>query len=245
MKRNRVAFTCAPGRNSKKGIISKFEVKPQKRTQNTFIVDKDIIKILETSYKTLTYCNLVSCMFINCQTFESLANAVNLQWLCVSNNQNLLDAHAIKIINNCTGLLHLDFSKCSKLTENTMDAIVDNLALLETLDISHNSVMVVNFRNPAHLKNLKKLTELDISYCSLSDCKLLTLIKNLQSLEVLNLEGCSNLTIESLNEILLYKDTLIRKINVTKTQMERDSQADLKKIEESKGKGLELIYHRE
>lgn len=248
LKRNRVAFSGVSGKNSKKGVISKFELsplKPQNKAQNTLVCDRDIIKILETSYKTLTYCNLISCMFITSATFKTLANAKNLQWLCLSNNQNLLDSCAVEIITNCTGLLHLNFSKCTKLTEVTMDAIVDNLALLESLDVSYNSNMVVDFRNPAYLKNLKCLKDLDISYCGISDCKLLTIVKHLPWLETLTISGCSKLTMEGLNEILINQETSLKKVTILKTSMERDSQTQLKALQRAKGDGFELIYHHE
>lgn len=248
LKRNRVAFTSVPDKNSKKGVISKLEVsplKPQNRAQNTLITDKDIMNILQTSTKTLTFCNLVSCMFITSLTFKTLSQVRSLQWLCISNNQNLLDVHAVEIITNCTGLLHINFSKCSKLTELTTDSIVDNLRYLESLDISCNTPMISNFRNPSYLKNLSRLTDLDLSYCSFSDAKLVTVVKNLPSLQHLNLEGCGQLTIDSLSEILLNKETNLKKIGIGKTSMERDRQAELKKIQEVKGFSLELIYHRQ
>lgn len=248
LKRNRVAFSGVSGKNSKKGVISKFELsplKPQNKTQNTLVCDRDIIKILETSYKTLTYCNLISCMFITSATFKTLANAKNLQWLCLSNNQNLLDSCAVDIVTNCTGLLHLNFSKCTKLTEVTMDAIVDNLPLLESLDVSYDSNLIVNFRNPAYLRNLKKLQELDISYCGISDSKLLTIIKHLPWLETLTVEGCSKLTFEGINEILVNQETSLKKVVIYKTAMERDSQAKLKKLEKAIGDKVQLIYHHE
>lgn len=248
LKRNRVAFASVPDKSSKKGVISKLEVSPMKPhnfAQNTLITDRDITKILQTSTKTLTFCNLVSCMFISAQTFKTVAQVRSLQWLCISNNQNLLDTHAIEIITNCTGLLHLNFSKCSKLTEATTDAIVDNLKYLESLDVSYNTPMVANFRNPSYLRNLSKLTDLDISFCGFSDAKLVSIVKNLSSLQHLNIEACSLLTIDSLSEILLNKETSLNKIVLSKTAMERDSQIDLKKIQESKGSTVELIYHRQ
>lgn len=71
-------------------MISEFEVsplKPQNSTQNTLLVDKDIVNIFNSSYKTLTYCNLVSCSFIGKTSFEVISKLTSLQWLCISNNQ--------------------------------------------------------------------------------------------------------------------------------------------------------------
>ena len=228
-------------------MISKLEVsplKPQNRAQNTFLFDRDIIKILQTSTRTLTFCNLVSCLFITSETFKTLAQIRSLQWLCISNNQNLTDENAVDIITNCTGLLHLNFSKCSKLTELTMDAIVDNLSNLESLDISYNSNMVNNFANPSFLRNLSKLTELDVSYCMFSDSKLVAMIKHLFAIQVLKIEGCKQLSIDGINEILLHKETPLKKIVLSKTSLERDNQADLRKIQDIKGLSFELIYHK-
>jgi len=242
-----VAFASVPDKNSKKGVISKLEVsplKPQNRAQNTLVTDRDIIKILQTSTRTLTFCNLVSCMFISSQTFSTLAQVSSLQWLCISNNQNLQDNYAIDIIRNCTGMLHLNFSRCSKLTELTTDAIVDNLKQLESLDISCNTPMIANFRNPSYLKNLPKLTDLDISYCAFTDAKLVSVVKHLSALQHLNLEACRELTMDSLNEILLHKETSLNKIVLYKTSIERDHQATLKQIQEAKGLALELVYHK-
>lgn len=209
------------------------------------VTDRDIIKILQTSTRTLTFCNLVSCMFISGETFKLIAQVRSLQWLCISNNQNLLDGHAVDIITNCTGLLHLNFSRCSKLTEVTTDAIVDNLRALESLDISCNTPMVANFRNPAYLRNLSKLTELDLSYCAFSDAKLVSIVKHLPALQQLNLEACRELTIDSISEVLLNKETALNKVVLNKTIIERDSQPQLKNIHETKGFTLELIYHKQ
>lgn len=247
MKRNRIAFTSVPDRSSKKGVISKLEVsplKPQNKAQNTLVTDRDIIKILQTSTRTLTFCNLVSCMFISGETFKTIAQVRSLQWLCISNNQNLLDGHAVEIIRNCTGLLHLNFSRCSKLTELTTDAIVDNLRYLESLDVSYNTPMVANFRNPAYLRHLAKLTDLDVSYCAFSDAKLVSLVKNLPALQHLNIEACGQLSIDGLNEILLHKETALNKIVVGKTAMERENQEQLRALQEAKGLSFELVYHK-
>lgn len=248
LKRNRVAFSGVSSQNAKRGIISKFELsplKPHTRPQSMLIFDRDIISILETSYKTLTYCNLVSCMFITGLTFDALSNARHLQWLCLSNNQHLLDRCAISIVNNCTGLLHLNISKCRKLTELTMGAIAGSLACLESLDMSYNSQMIANFRNPAMLKNMGKLRSLDVSYCAFSDYKLLSVIKHLTNLETLSLEGCSLLTMEGLTTILLNSGTSLRKVIISKTAIERYNQDDLKQFEMNKGLGIELVYNRE
>lgn len=184
-------------------------------------------------------------MFISGETFKTIAEVRSLQWLCISNNQNLLDSHAIAIIQSSTGLVHLDFSRCSKLTEVTTDAIVDNLRQLESLDISCNSAMISNFRNPSYLKNLTKLASLDVSFCAFSDAKLVSVVKNLPALQHLNLEGCRELTIEGLTEILLHKETLLNKVVLYRTAMERDSQEQLKLIQDTKGQTLELVYHRQ
>ncbi len=248
LKKNRVAYASAPGNNSKKGLISKFEVSPLKtqaaRNQNTLICDRDVISILETSYKTLTFCNLVSCMFITASTFKTIAKAKNLQWLCISNNQHISDSCAIEIIQNCRGMLHLNFSRCSNLTEKTTDAIVEGLLHLETLDVSHNSPMVADFRNTEKLKQLTHLRELDVSCCLFSDSKLVSLCKFLPALESLSLESCPRISIDGVNEVLLNQHNSLRKVVLTKTEPTKINQTELKLIEE-KRPDLELVYHRD
>ena len=248
LKKNRVAYASAVGHNSKKGLISKFEVSPLKtqaaRNQNTLICDRDVISILETSYKTLTFCNLVSCMFITASTFKTIAKAKSLQWLCISNNQHISDSCAIEIIQNCRGLLHLNFSRCSNLTENTTDAIVEGLLHLETLDVSHNTAMVADFRNTEKLRHLTQLRELDVSSCLFSDSKLVSLCKFLPALESLSLESCPRVSIDGVQEVLLNQHNSLRKVVLTKTEPTKINQAELKQIEE-KRPDLELIYHRD
>lgn len=248
LKKNRVAYTSVPGRNPKKGLISKFEVSPLKtqaaRSQNTLICDRDVISILETSYQTLTFCNLVSCMFITSNTFKTIAKATCLQWLCISNNQHFSDSCAIEIIQNCQGMLHLNFSRCSNLTEKTTDAIVDGLLRLETLDVSHNTPMVADFRNTEKLKGMTQLHELDISFCLFGDSKLVSLCKFLPALEVLSLECCPRISIEGVQEVLLNQQNSLRRVVLTKTEPTKINQTELRHIEEKRPE-LELVYHRD
>lgn len=251
LKRNRVAFASAPAKSSKKGLISKFELSPLKpsgrlATQNTMVVDKDLTKILETSYRTLTYCNLVSCLYISASTFTWIAKARSLQWLTISHNPNLNDTSAIEIMTNCEGLIHLDFSNCKQLTEKTTDAIVENLRKLESLNLSCNSQMISNFRNTLNLKSMTSLIELDISGCDLTDSKLISLCRNLPVLKLLSVEGCLKLTLEGLNQLLLHiRDLTLAKIDLSKTMLEKNHQKDLQKLEEIYKDHIELVYHRE
>lgn len=105
--------------------------------------------------------------------------------------------------------------------------------------------MIDDFRNPSYLRNLRKLTDLDLSYCAFSDAKLVSVVKHLPALQHLNLEGCSKLTIESINELLLNKETALNKIILNKTAIERESQTQLKTLQETKGLSVELIYHKQ
>lgn len=253
LKKNRVSFASAPEKQLKKGLISKFEVSPIKgkggAAQNTLVTDKDITQILQTSFKTLTYCNLVSCMFISKVTFNAIAQAHNLQWLCISNNQNLDDECAVEIVKNCRDLLHLSFSRCTRLTENTTDAITENLLKLESLDISGNTSMISNFRNPASLRNLTNLHELDLSGCAFTDYKLLSACRYLPSLEVLNVVSCSSApSVEVLREILLKEYCTIRKVDLRKSLAEKTEQEALANFVSSLQtyhRPIEIIFHRE
>jgi hypothetical protein len=253
LKKNRVSFASAPQKQLKKGLISKFEVSPIKgkggAAQNTLITDKDLTQILQTSFKTLTYCNLVSCMFISSITFNVISQARSLQWLCISNNQNLDDESAVQIVKNCSSLLHLSFSRCTRLTENTTDSIAENLLQLESLDISGNTNMISNFRNPSSLRNLTKLHELDLSGCGFTDYKLLSACRHLPALEVLNLVACNAApSVEVLREILLKDTCTIRKVDVRKSfadKTEPEALANFVSTLQSQGRSIEIIFHRE
>lgn len=246
LKRNRVAFASA-GKGSRKGVISKFEVSPiknQGRLQSTFIMDSDITKILETSYKTLTYCNLVYCSMLTSKSFKSISQAKCLQWLSISNSQRLDDESACLIVRECNQLLHLNISRCRELTDTTMECIADNLTRLESLDVSENTKMVVDFRGVAKLKTLTKLHELDLCTIGMTDSKLLSIVKNTPTLEVLNLEACNSITAEGLRELLTNRENLLRRIILCRTNIEREGQQVLKQLETTRP-DLELVYHHE
>lgn len=253
LKKNRVSFASAPERQLKKGLISKFEVSPIKgkggAAQNTLVTDRDITQILQTSFKTLTYCNLVSCMFISSVTFNAISQARSLQWLCISNNQNLDDTSAVQIVKNCPGLLHLSFSRCSRLTELTTDAVTEHLLNIESLDISGNTSMISNFRNPSFLRNLTKLHELDLSGCGFTDHKLLSACRHLPALEVLNLVACNSAPSVAVLEEILLKDTCtIRKVDLRKSLAEKTEQEGLTLLAsslQSHQRPIEIIFHRE
>lgn len=233
LKRNRVVFSGVFGKNSKNGVISKFELSPvkvQRRIQNTLICDSDITSILETSTKTLTYCNLVSCLFITDKTFKALAKASNLQWLTLSNSSNLLDSSAILILQGCRGLLHLNFSRCPRLTSSTTEAITSNLHDLETLNISHNSGMLAPFLPQISSKfgNLSKLRSLSVAWTSVSDT-LLTAIVESTDIDCLDVAGCVKLTAEGVGIMVMKMKNCVKKVNLAKTGINK---GQLEHIEE-------------
>lgn len=251
LKRNRVAFASAQGKSSKKGVLSKLHLSPLRPrvavNQCTMVRDSDIVQILETSYKTLTYCNLVSCTLITPVTFNILANAKNLQWLCITNNQRLEDACVKKLCENCPGLLHLNFSGCKLLTSESTEAIVSNLHNLDSLNLSENSTMVVDFRNVPALSSLRRMNTLDISYTALTDSKLLAWCRQMPWLQSLNLEGCLQITAEGVETVLMAGSppSQLRRIGLSKTQAESAGRDKLKELV-VKGEGkFDLLFHKD
>lgn len=242
-----MSFTSAArSKNSKKGAISKFELAPKQsfgRNQNTLVVDRDIIKILESSNKTLTYCNLVSCMFIGNPTFKVLAQARHLQWLCLANNPNIDDEHIISILKNCSSLVHLSISKCPRLTDHTLDELVESSTNLSYLDISHNSTMIVDFRGTMKLDQMKRLKELDISSTTIGDGKLFSVVMRLPALQNLILDNCIRLTLEGIKDILIVQKIDLKKISLHKTEISQFHTSELKAIEELR-KDVTIEYEK-
>lgn len=182
LKRNKVAFSAATGEGTKpKGIISRFEVGPSKhntgRLRNTLVVDRDITRILDTSHSTLTYCNLVSCIFITATTFKSVAKLKQLLSLTISNNSNFNDESAEAIFTNCREIKDLDISKCRQLTERSTLFITSNLERLQRLNISHNSKMLPSVSTVNRLLGMKALTGLDMSHTGIPPSDLQELLR--------------------------------------------------------------------
>ena len=185
LRRNKVAFAAAAQQQSKKGVISKFEVGPAKHSvgpfRNTLVADRDITKILDSSHSTLTYCNLVSCMFISSKTFKSVAKLKNLQSLIISNNTNFADEDFEEIATNCKHITELDVSKCRRLTERSAFSICSILTGLRALNISHNRRMLPSVGVAQRLVALPGLAVLDVSHTCLSDPDLLQISESSQS----------------------------------------------------------------
>lgn len=125
-----------------------------------------------------------------------------------------------------------------------MDEIANNSTRLESLMLADNEKMIVNFRNPQKLKNLVKLKELDISNIGLSDAKLLSLCKGLSALESLTIEGCQQLTIDGISELLVSRPIGLKRIQLHRTAVERDAFKSLKQLEAAHP-DVELVYHKD
>jgi CRP-like cAMP-binding protein len=104
----------------------------------------------------------------------------------------LTDDEVVVLVAECPNITHFNCSKCWKLTDKSLAAITKNLINLTILNISCCSkIRGSGFAN----HNIKKLLELNISYCKqISDKNVEHLLSNTPLLRTIYLNRCQRLT---------------------------------------------------
>ena len=99
-------------------------------------------------------------------------------------------------------LTHINLSRCTNLSGNSINAIVKKCPNLEALVIKSNPFMMDDFTEVRKLKNLQKFTTLNMDCSKLLDAKLIILVRELPNLRLINLSNCNNLTLDGFKQVV-------------------------------------------
>ena len=90
MKNTSVRYKLSDKWLSRKGVLSQFAIGPNKKSKgkvNHSVIDRDLITIIATSHRTLSYLNISNCPLISKKTFEEIKNLQNLKKLSINMNE--------------------------------------------------------------------------------------------------------------------------------------------------------------
>lgn len=151
-----------------------------------------------SSLRRLSICNSTGFGAASLATIGRLCT--QLQQLDLVGLYGLTDAVLIPLVESCEGLVKVNLSRCSNLTDESVLALTRlHRATLQLLNldgcrkITDHSLMVI-------AENLLVLNELDVSHSAVSDCGLAALAhaRHINQLQILSLSGCCEITSRSL-----------------------------------------------
>ena len=96
LKKMRVKYTTTDSLTQKRGALLELCIGPVKSKKTSGLLkinnvnsleDKNLIPVLETSQKTLTYLNLTSCTLISAKSFAAISKIENLKKLAIIGNK--------------------------------------------------------------------------------------------------------------------------------------------------------------
>ena len=158
------------------------------------------------SLESLEVLDISSCLIPDDSTFISFASARNLKSLNLSFCRTVTN-DTIVSLTHCKNLKHLNLAGSSGY-EATPEVFLQlkEMIWLESLVLSSNECITDSIGDI--LSSLTKLKHLDISNLNITD-NLFPALKNLSSLECLDLEGCEDITLKGLELLIpLTKDKL-------------------------------------
>lgn len=151
-------------------------------------MDSHLQEIINSSFRSLVSIKLQSCRYI--RKFYDLSKCLQLTSLTITENSYLTNEDMRLITKCCSRLEVLDLSYCDSLDQG----LFKHIAKLINLRVLTLNGYQQPFGDLQGMKALTLLKEVNLENCCILDSEGYQLIKELESLTLLNINGCQLLT---------------------------------------------------